>query len=99
MYAHDIQVFANGRWHTATAALWGARYRSVVETWGVRNDVNEPENWSGRMTLQDDNTAVEVYHDDGRKLRLPNGQERTFSVSACFENAMNIRGHGSIPFD
>lgn len=49
--------------------------------------------------MESDDAAYEVYDDDaGRKLRFPNGEERTFVVST-FSNPLIINGNGTVPFD
>ncbi|MDX3764031.1 hypothetical protein [Streptomyces sp. AK02-04a] len=89
IYMGDVEVFAYGKWHTVRATLWGGRDEHADET-------SWRERWGGSLAMNDARDAQEVY-DDGCKLRLPNGEERTFSPYS-FAPLMNINGDGSIPF-
>ncbi|MFD8396436.1 hypothetical protein ACFV2N_46525 [Streptomyces sp. NPDC059680] len=98
IYSGDVEVFAGGRWHTARATLWGRRDKHSADTSRVRSAVTGRERWGGSIAMSDVRAAYEVYDDDDRKLRLPNGQERAFFVYS-FATLMNITGNGSIPFN
>jgi hypothetical protein len=98
IYSGDVEVFANGKWHTAHAALSGMRDQQPVASFRGRSVVDGKEDWGGYIVMRDDTAAYEVYQDEGRKLRLPSGEERTFLASG-FSNPLNIAGNGTTPFD
>jgi len=97
VYSGPVEVLANGQWHTARADLSGTLTRDQIRTLRGRNVADGLEDWGGYITVEDDHIAREIYDDDGRKLRLPNGQERGFLAGYPW-NPMNIAGKGTIPF-
>ncbi|MFD8395079.1 hypothetical protein ACFV2N_39290 [Streptomyces sp. NPDC059680] len=97
-YSGPVEIFVNGEWHAAHADLSGTLTRDQIRTLRGRNVVDGLEDWGGYVTVEDDDIAHQIYDDEGRKLRLPNGQERSF-LAGCPWSPMNIAGNGTIPFD
>jgi hypothetical protein len=97
IYSGDVEIFANDTWHAAHAALSGMRDQQQIVSVRGRPVVDGKEDWGGYIVMKDDNAAYQVYQDEGRKLRLPNGEERTFLASG-FSNPLSIAGNGTTPF-
>ncbi|MFE9500359.1 hypothetical protein [Streptomyces collinus] len=97
-YTGPVYILAKGTWHTAQAELSGTLTRGKILPSG-HGAADVREQWGGYLTMPDAKAAYEVYEDDeGRRLRIPAGKERTFLVPT-FSNPMNIKGDGTVPFD
>ncbi|MEU8031327.1 hypothetical protein AB0C13_22250 [Streptomyces sp. NPDC049099] len=96
-YSGPVEVFANGEWHTARADLSGTLTRDQIRTLRGRKVVDSLEDWGGYIAVENDDIARQIYDDEGRTLRLPNGQERGFLAGYPW-SPMNITGNGTIPF-
>ncbi|MFD8395800.1 hypothetical protein ACFV2N_43070 [Streptomyces sp. NPDC059680] len=96
-YSGPVEVFVNGQWHPARADLTGTLTKDQLRSLHGRNDVDALEGWGGYLTVDSDDIAQQIYHDEGRTLRLPNGQERGFLAGYPW-SPMNIAGSGTTPF-
>ncbi|WP_435280022.1 hypothetical protein [Streptomyces sp. 1222.5] len=84
-----MYILAKGTWHTAQAELSGILTRGKTLPFG-HGAADVREQWGGYLQARRQ-AAYEVYEDDeGRRLRMPAGEEQIFLVPT-FSNPMNIK--------
>ncbi|MFJ9177077.1 hypothetical protein [Streptomyces sp. NPDC102360] len=93
-------VLADGTAYDVHARLTSHTTRITARAFNDTTTEDGLTDWYGTIDITDDTAVWAISQADEPKLRLANGEERTFFVADSTPDGtgLSIRGNGSVPF-